>query len=231
MENIQTPITPVQGTEQVTEPVVNTEQATETGTEQSNPMRELRNQYNQVAEELKTYKAKMSELTNRVSKRLGLEPDKLDSDLDNYEITEKAKSNGITPELQRQLLEQQNELDRLKRQNFISDFERRKAKLITDHPEINDNDIVKMAQAAEGMGTNIYNPGLDLVSLYRATNFDKVKTDMETAIREKVIQELQHQGTAPNVRTIPGTTNAGSNASTLMDDPAKLINELLFTKH
>lgn len=175
-------------------------QTQEQTTQTENPVRQLRQQYD-----------KASALLKRIAESKGLTVDELANSLQDEEDKKRAQSLNIPLEVQQQMRSQEEKIKNLELQNLRNDFDIRANRLKAEY-QLNENQIIDFAETAKKAGFNIFTPGVDLVTLYRAMNYDTLTADLRNTIRQEVLAELQNSN-ANVINNIPGTQQPTANNS------------------
>jgi hypothetical protein len=202
------PTTPTAPAPEVQDPV--TPPAQEPSTD--NPVRLLRQQYESTKSELDQNKA----LLQRIADSKGVTIEQLQESLQAEEDKRNAQTNNIPLEIQQRMRTQEEQIKNLQMQNLRADFDTRANKLKAQYT-LDDNQIVDFAEKAKASGFNIFTPGLDLVMLYRAMNYDTVVNDLRNSIRQEILTELQGNNTN-TINNIPGTQQPSTNPASELSE-------------
>ena len=172
--------------------------AQETGTEKSNPMHELRQQYSSKKKEAEDLKS----LVQRIADAKGLSIEQLRDQIQADEDRKKAEKLGVTPEVQRTLREQQDKIDALERRYREENFNNRLAEFRRNY-NLTDKQLREFAMQARNAGIDILNPGVDMTVVYRSLNYNNLMNTERESIRQQILQEMASQKQqSPSVNTV-----------------------------
>lgn len=186
------PVTPQEPTtQQPTQPETTPQQPDNSG------IRQLRQQYDTTKQELEQNR----QLLERIAASQGISVEQLADKLQADEDKRKATANNIPVEFQQRMREQEEQIRQLQMQNIRANYDSRAAQLRSSY-SLNDAQMIEFAEKAKGLGFNVFTPNLDLITLYRAINYDTISVNLENEIRQKVLAELQNKP-ANQVSNIP----------------------------
>lgn len=219
---VSTDNTGPQTVDNVPEPPVQQENVVENNnqqvTEETNNMRQLRQQY----EDVKKRSSESDALLKRIADSMGITVDKLSEKIQSEEDKKAAASKNIPTEVQQQLRQQEEKIRNLELANMKADYMNRSQKLANMY-NLSENQMVDFARQAEQLGFNVFTPGLDMVTLYRAINYQTVEANLRNQIRQEVLAELQ-KGQQAN--TVQSNTNIPSNKSDGIDNSKDFMKQL-----
>jgi hypothetical protein len=196
--------------------------------DKSNPLRELREQYNREKEENTKQKA----ILQRIADQRGISIEELQAKLDEEEDKKLAQEKQIPLETQKQLREYQQRLEFLEKERIKENFNFRASKLLQEFPELNTQTLSDFFQKATSVGFDLTNPNLDMGVIYRAMNLDSILSKVKEDVRQTVLNELQAQKTQSPVinsnRIVPPGTNPSKSPNiTEQEFMSEVFNKLI----
>jgi hypothetical protein len=171
----------------------------------TNPMRQLRNNYKQVKAEKKTYEDAISKL----AKQQGVSPDDLISKLQEESDEKEAKSKGISPEIQKQMREDQERIKNLEEENNRGQFVRKLSELQGD-TKLDRTGLEQFIKDASARGFDLMtDANVNFSDLYFAMNRDQI-------INQRVEQERQKwlANQEKRKKKNPGNSEIGGSGNT-----------------
>ena len=193
-------------------------------TQEESPVKLLRQQYEATKSDL----SKSNALLQRIANSRGITVEELQDAIQAEEDKRQAQNNNIPIEIQQRIRTQEEKIKNLEMQNLRNDFDLRAGKLKSEY-QLNDQQVIDFAQKAEALGLNVFTPGLDLVTLFRAINYDSVVNDLKNSIRQEVLNELQNSNNTNAINNIPGTKQPDTSTKNDMTESAflqSLLNNL-----
>lgn len=189
--------------ESQSEPQANQNQTTQ---ERDNPVRQLRAQYDAQKKQLE----ERTNLLERIAKTRGLSSiDDLVNKLQEEEDKARATSRNIPIEVQQQIRQQEEKIKALEIQNLKANYQARELQLRNQF-NLSEQQMFEFAKQAESLGFNVFTPDLNLSTLYKAINYDKLEQDLRSKIRQEVLTELQNNNNANTIRQGTSVTPASS---------------------
>lgn len=192
-----------------------------TGETKSNPMRELRNQYNELKKQLESIRSesdKYQALLKRIADSQGVTIDQLEAKLQEEEDARIAQTKQIPVETQRQLREAEERIRQLEEANIRNNFNLRAERLQREF-QLTPEQMQAFAQQAYASGIDILNSNVDLNILYRAFNYETIINDIREQEKQRVLQEInKNKQQSPEVGTVRGTASKQSAQSNPVSD-------------
>lgn len=202
---------------QTTEPNAQQPNNTENST-----IRQMREQLSKQKSDLE----RSNNLLKRLAEERGVSVEQLEEDLKAKEDKAKAQSMNVTPEVAKQLRVQEERIQQLEQQAIQEDLMHR-VEAFKKETGFDDQKTLQFLRDAQAQGFNPLNKGTNLITLYRAMNFDTLSKAKEAEIRQQILNEMQQQRENSNSITGgAGTTNPTQPGN---DDrsPQDLMNDLL----
>lgn len=161
----------------------------------------------QMREAQKATKAeadKAKAVLQKIADQKGVSIEELEEQLQAEEDKKVATQKGIDPTIQKTLREQEARIKELETERMRTDFIIRADKL-SQQFQLNSEAMEDFASKAADKGINIFAPGVDLVTVYRALNYENIVKADQARIRQEILAEIQQtKNTSPGVGK-PGT--------------------------
>lgn len=195
MEELNPTQTPVEGQpeeapEDIQKPQEQTPPVSQpTTNEDTNPMRQLRNQYDKTNADLR----KREELLNKLTQARGFKSiEELEKSIIEEENKRIATQKGIPVEVQQELAEYKSRLQTLEQQRMEENFNMRAHQLIAEH-KLDETSFGEFAQKAVAAGFKITDLNVDLGLIYKAMYLESIiATEIEKA-KQGVLANIQTQ--------------------------------------
>lgn len=187
----------------------------------SNPMRELRKQYEKTQGDLR----QKEELLARVARSKGFENiEALEQSLAEEESKRLATERGIPLEVQKEISQLRESLTSLEKEREAENFNMRARQLIQEN-QLSNEEFTDFARKAQESGFNILKPGTDLSLIYKAMNLDNILASEVEKAKQQVLADIQSQ------KESSPTTGPRKNISQTQTkekelDPSALFSEL-----
>ena len=158
--------------------------------EDSSVIRNLRQQQRESSKQVKEYEA----MIERIAKQQGISKDELVEKLQQEADEKEAKEKNISPEIQKQLREQQEALDNLKQERQREVFNTKFDKLADEFDHLKDNEKARdFVKTAIDMGFDLGNPNTDFRAAYIAQNYESLVQKAREEERQKTLQRIEEQ--------------------------------------
>lgn len=153
---------------------------------------------NRAWAEMRVQNKRYEQALKRIADMQGITVDDLLEKLQNDTDKVLAEQRGISPEIQRQLREQQEELERLKEERNRERF-RLGIESLRNEFNLSRDDLFKFLDDAAANGINLLQTSLPLPLVYRALYFDQLVNDaVERAKQEFIAREEETSQRAPS---------------------------------
>lgn len=183
---------PEQAPQQPEAPAPDTENST---------IRQMREQISQSKKEAQ----KAQELLARIAKEQGISVEQLEEHITAKENKRRGEELGVSPEVAAQLAAQERRIQELETQNTRMDFNNRVDAFQREF-KLTPEATMEFLQNAQQQGFDVLKPGVNLSTIYRAVNFDRLSKAKEAEIRQQILNEMQQQ--RENGNSIPGSSAA-----------------------
>lgn len=188
-----------------TETEAETETEERTPVEKETPSSTEKKQYsssppkqNRAWAEMRVQNKRYEQALKRIADMQGITVDDLLEKLQNDTDKVLAEQRGISPEIQKQLREQQEELERLKEERNRERF-RLGIESLRNEFNLSRDDLFKFLDDAAANGINLLQTSLPLPLVYRALYFDQLVNDaVERARQEFIAREEETSQRAPS---------------------------------
>ena len=158
--------------------------------EDSSVIRNLRQQQRESSKQVKEYEA----MIERIAKQQGISKDELVEKLQQEADEKEAKEKNISPEIQKQLREQQEALENLKQERQREVFNTKFDKLADEFDELQDNEKAReFVKSAIDMGFDLGNQNTDFRAAYIAQNYEALVEKARDEERQKTLQRIEEQ--------------------------------------
>lgn len=158
--------------------------------EKPNPMRELRNNYEQA----KRDKAEKEAILKQIADAHGMTIEEYLADLQKKKDSAEAQKRGVPVEVQEEIRRLREETESLRKVNIQREFGSRIEKL-RQTESLNREQLESFFKKADEMNVDLVNSPIDLVTMYRAFNLstilDKVKAETKQAVLAEIAQKQQ----------------------------------------
>ena len=154
----------------------------------SSVIRNLRKQQKESSQQVKQYE----QMLDKLAKQQGITKDELVEKLQTEADQKEAKEKDISPEIQKQLREQQEALDNLKQERQREVFNSKFDKLTEEHPMDNDQ-AREFVQSAIDMGVDLGNPNTDFKAVYIALNHESIIEKAREEERQNTLKRIEEQ--------------------------------------
>lgn len=171
-------------------------------------MREAISQKDQMIKEA-------NERLEKVAKANGMTVDEYLKKLDEEDLNERAKKSSISPELQRQLDEQNRRLSMYEEERTRARFNRNVDQLMKEH-NLSEEETTEFLRGLSKRGIDPINTDLTHSELYFAVNGPNIINGLKEQIRQEVIQEMNQKGSRAPLQNPGGT--AGDETKGNLDD-------------
>lgn len=153
---------------------------------------------NRAWAEMRVQNKRYEQALKRIADMQGITVDDLLEKLQNDTDKVLAEQRGISPEIQKQLREQQEELERLKEERNRERF-RLGIESLRNEFNLSRDDLFKFLDDAAANGINLLQTSLPLPLVYRALYFDQLVNDaVERARQEFIAREEETSQRAPS---------------------------------
>lgn len=166
----------------------------------NNVIRQMRETHRQQKAELDKQRAILQKLADQQ----GVSVEELESQIQAAEDKKTAEQKGIPVEVQALMRQQEARIRQLEEQTIKQDFNARANNLMKAN-NLTEQQFIEFAQQAQATGIDIFKPGTNLDTLYKAVNFEKLISTKEAELRQKILNDMQAQKEAGS--RIPGTPN------------------------
>ena len=158
-------------TETETEPATETETETKTKTEET--AEPAQDPTNQAFAALRADNAKYKKFFNDIKDKLGLDEDAFMTDVRDKALASKAKDMNVSPEVLKKMQEQEDRL------NELTQADRQKTLMVSlqnlqQTYNLSNKDLQEFVQDTINKGVDLYDSVMDLSTLYKALNHDKL---------------------------------------------------------
>lgn len=181
---------PEQAPQQPETPAPDTENST---------IKQMREQISQSKKEAQ----RANGLLARIAKAQGLSVEQLEADITEKENKKRGEELGVSPEVAAQLAAQERRIQELETQNTRMDFNNRVDAFQREF-KLTPEATMEFLQNAQQQGFDVLKPGVNLSTIYRAVNFDRLSKAKEAEIRQQILNEMQQQ--RENGNSIPGNS-------------------------
>lgn len=183
---------PEQAPQQPENPAPDTENST---------IKQMREQISQSKKEAQ----RANGLLERIAKAQGLSVEQLEEFVTEKENKKRGEELGVSPEVAAQLAAQERRIQELETQNTRMDFNNRVDAFQREF-KLTPEATMEFLQNAQQQGFDVLKPGVNLSTIYRAVNFDRLSKAKEAEIRQQILNEMQQQ--RENGNSIPGSSAA-----------------------
>lgn len=190
---------PEQAPQQPETPAPDTENST---------IRQMREQISQSKKEISQSKKeaqRANELLARIAKEQGLSVEQLEASITEKENKKRGEELGVSPEVAAQLAAQERRIQELETQNTRMNFNNRVDAFQREF-KLTPEAVMEFLQTAQQQGFDVLKPDVNLSTIYRAVNFDRLSKAKEAEIRQQILNEMQQQ--RENGNSIPGSSAA-----------------------
>lgn len=194
--DVAQPETVVENPEQAPQQPETPAQDTENST-----IKQMREQISQSKKEAQ----RANGLLARIAKAQGLSVEQLEADITEKENKKRGEELGVSPEVAAQLAAQERRIQELETQNTRMDFNNRVDAFQREF-KLTPEATMEFLQTAQQQGFDVLKPGVNLSTIYRAVNFDRLSKAKEAEIRQQILNEMQQQ--RENSNSIPGSSAA-----------------------
>lgn len=215
-------------TQETTNP--NSESVTQVDNQNNSTDNSTIRQMREQISKLKSESERSNNLLKRLAEERGVSVEQLEDDLKAKEDKAKAQSMNISPEVAKQLRVQEERIQQLEQQAIQEDLMHR-VDAFKKETGMNDAQTIQFLKDAQAQGLNPINKGTNLLTLYRAMNFETLSKAKEAEIRQQILNDMQQQRENSNsVTGNAGTTNPvqqtnnDSSPQDLMKDLLKKFN-------
>ena len=206
-ENPTPEVTPEPQTPDVAQPEPTVETPEQTTQQPETPapdnnnstIKQMREQISQSKKEAQ----KAQELLARIAKEQGISVEQLEEHITAKENKRRGEELGVSPEVAAQLAAQERRIHELETQNARMDFNNRVDAFQREF-KLTPEATMEFLQTAQQQGFEVLKPGVNLSTIYRAVNFDRLSKAKEAEIRQQILNEMQQQ--RENGNSIPGNS-------------------------
>ena len=156
--------------------------------EDSSVIRNLRKQYRESSTKVKQYE----DMIKRVAEQQGIDPEQLMEQLQNQADEKNAKEKGISPEIQKQLREQEEKVRSLQEERNREIFDRKFDELVKEFP-MDTTQAQEFIQAAIERGFDLGQRDLDFRDVYFALNRESVLKEIRKRTEQEVLARIEKQ--------------------------------------
>jgi len=156
--------------------------------QESSVIKKLRSNVRNTNKQVKQYE----KMLDKVAKQKGISKDELVENLQREADEKEAKEKNISPEIQKQLREQQEALENLKQERQREVFNSKFEKLSEKHPMDNDQARDFVNQAIE-KGIDLGNPNTDFEAVYVALNYNDIIENVRKETEQEVLKRIEEQ--------------------------------------
>lgn len=160
-------------------------------------IKQMREQISQHKKEAQ----KANELLARIAKEQGISIEQLEEHITAKENKRRGEELGVSPEVAAQLAAQEHRIQELETQNARIDFNNRVDNFQREF-NLTPEATMEFLQAAQQQGFDVLKQGVNLSTIYRAINFERLSQAKEAEIRQQILNEMQQQ--RENSNNIPG---------------------------
>lgn len=183
----------------------NVEQPTESETTEQQVQQSDTNRDNstikQMREQIAQYKQRQQETETklqRIADSMGKSVDEVLADIQAKEDKAKGERLGVSPEIAAQIRQQEARIKELEEQAIRDDFNNRATNFKREF-NLNEVELNNFFQDAVSKGFDLLKKGVDLGTIYRAINFDRLSQAKEAEIRQQILNEMQQQRESANM--------------------------------
>lgn len=230
-EEVQEPVDQGTTTEQPEQPVEQPVESEAKPVEESTPQPKssadnstIKQMRDQISNQ-KNENTRLQNLLQRIADDRGISIEQLEEDLQAKEDAKVAKTMNVPPEVARQLRTQEERIKQLEEQSMRDDLMHRvdNFKRATG---LNDQQTLEFLKEAQERGINPIIKGTDLLTLYRAINFDRLAEAKEAELRQQILNDMQRQREQANDVLGSGSTQNVSGNSEVSISDQDFIKEL-----
>ena len=161
-------------------------------------IRQMRDQISSQKEE----NSRLQNLLQRVADERGVSIEQLEADIQAKEDKRRAEAMSVPPEVAKQIRLQEERIKQLEEQATMDDLMHR-VDNFKHTTGLNDQQTIDFLKDAQTRGFDPVRRGTDLVTLYRAINFDRLSQAKEAEIRQQILNDMQRQREQGNAISNP----------------------------
>lgn len=181
----------------------------------------IRQMREQIAQEKKE-KQRIEALLQRMADSQGKTIEQLEADLQANEDKKTAQNLNIPQEVATRMRIQEEQIKQLREESIKNDFNYRYNNF-KQATGLTDDKALAFLKDVQSKGFDPLTKGMDLVTLYRAVNFDVLSQAKEAELKQKILNEMYNN---PNANIIPTTTSQTPSPKPVEDNPKQFVDEI-----